>query len=217
MKHLRRAAAFVPLAVLAACTDKEISEGIEDAILSVLGTIGKVILISFGLILAWSATVAIGIVCIVLGVRRKRIDPLAVASMIVGGGIVVAAWPLVFSQSGLAGRWAPGSTGNVSAGPVVGQIAAVALAIGAAVVLVRRHRRKAAVRQRPVAAGPIEAAPELAAPDPVAPEPVAPEPVAPGLVVPATRVRSARVPKKRAPAKRPGPARPRAKAGSKTR
>ena len=124
MKRLAsRVATVASLAALTACTEMDISRGI----------------------LEWSAIVAVGIALIVLGVKRKRIDLLAVASMIAGGGVVVAAGSLLFSPSRVA-KWRAGSTGGGSAGPVVGLILAVAVAIVGSVVLVRRHRWKATAK-----------------------------------------------------------------------
>lgn len=160
----------MPLFLLAGCSEEDIGEAIEDAILNVLGAIGKIILISLALILAWAAGVAIGGVLVALGVRRKRVDGPALALFVLGGGIIVAMWPLVFSEAGLAGVMAPGSTATVRAGPVVGQIVAVIAAIVVAVVATKRYRRRAAAKraaaQAPILPPPPPPPPEVAAPAP---------------------------------------------------
>ncbi|MGH2792763.1 MAG: hypothetical protein ACRDKG_00510, partial [Actinomycetota bacterium] len=171
MNRLRtRLATVAPLFLLAGCTEQEISDGIEDAILSFLGAIGKVILISLGLLLAFSAVLFIGMASIALGLRRKKVDVGALALFVLGGGVILSAWPLIFSQSGLAGVWAPGSTGGVSAEPVAGQAIAAVAGIVIAVVAVRRYRRKEAAKQRGVAAT-TPAPPAPAVPLPIPPPP----------------------------------------------
>ncbi|MGH2726955.1 MAG: hypothetical protein ACRDKS_08250 [Actinomycetota bacterium] len=210
MKRVRaKLTAILPLAFLAGCSDEEISKSISDGVKSALWFVAKIILISLALIMAWAAVVAAGVAVIVAGVRRKRVDAVALGAMVLGGGIVVVAWPLVFSQSGLAGKLAPGSTTSVKAGPVVGQIIAVVAAVVVAVVLVHRHRRRAAARQQV----------------PTAPEPVA-EPIAEvaaevvSEAAPILRLRAPKATPKHGPQETPAPrprARSRAKAGSKSR
>ena len=148
MKRLgARVAAVLPLILLAGCSSEDIGQAIEDAIVGMLEAMAKVFLIAMALMLAWAVAIVMGGSLIALGVRRKKVDDGAVALFVLGGGLIAGAWPLVFSQAGLAGVLAPGSTDDPSAGPIVVGIFAVAIAIIVAVVAVRRHRRKAVAKQ----------------------------------------------------------------------
>lgn len=238
MKRLgARLAAVLPLFLLASCSSEDIGQAIEDAIVSMLEAMAKAIMIAMALMVAWAAAIAVGGALIALGVRRKKVDAGAVALFVLGGGLIAGAWPLVFSQAGLAGVLAPGSTDDPSVGPIITGIIAVAIATFVALVAVRRHRRKAAAKQPavvvPSAALPPAPPPPLPSqrlpvriapsppPPPVAAPVAAPVPE-PALAATAPRKRPAT---KKVPAKtasRPRPAakpksKPRAKAGSKSR
>ncbi len=195
-----RIAGVLPLGMLAACTEQDVSEAIGDWVKSALWFIARMILISLGLLLAWAFAAMLGGALIALGIRRRRADVATVAAIVAGIGIVVAAWPLVFSDSGLAGVMAPGSSGGVTAGPIVGQALAVVGAVVAVIVFLKRRDKK---KPAPPAAA---QQPPLAPPPPV--EPPAPAPV----------VASAKPPAKRKTAvKRKPAAKAKAKAGAGSR
>lgn len=217
---------MLPLFLLAGCSSEDIGQAIEDAIVGMLEAMAKVFLIAMALMLAWAAAIAVGGALIALGVRRKKVDAGAVGLFFLGGGLIAGAWPLVFSQAGLAGVLAPGSTEDPSAGPIVVGIVAVAIAIIVAVVAVRRHRRRAAAR-RPAAVVPsatLPAAPPPPLPAQRLPVGIAASPPPPPISDPAPAAPSpqrANIPaaRKKAPAKAAAktPNKPRAKAESKKR
>ena len=211
MKRLGlRLTAALPLFVLAGCSSEDISDGINDAVTGFFEAMLKVIAIAMGLLLAFSVVLVIGIALIALGLRRKKVDAAALAFFVVGGGVILSAWPLIFSQSGLAGVWAPGSTGGVSAEPVVGQAIAVVAGIVIAVLAVKRFRKREGVEGATSVA---------AAPPPVPPAPPKP-PAAPSSPRdPAPRPKRPQRPK-RPMRQNPTPKKPpakRAKAGAKSR
>jgi hypothetical protein len=164
-----RAAAVLPVALLSACTDQDVSNAISDWIKAALWFMAKMILISLALLVTWAFAAMLGAGLIAAGVRRRRFDVLTVLAVLGGVGLIVGAWPLVFSQDGLAGVIAPGSTGHTSAGP----IAAQALALFAVVVAVIMFMRRRDARKR--AATPPPEQPTM----PVAPPPPLPTPTAP--------------------------------------
>src|SRR5688572_13926496 len=137
-----RVAAILPPALLVACSEQEIGEAIEEAILNVLAAIGKVLLISLALMLAWAAVVACAIALIVFGVRRRTFDAGSVALLLPGVALLVGAWPLVFSEDGLGGVLAPGSLPDTTAGSLLLQGIVVAGIVGLIVVLVQRRRAR---------------------------------------------------------------------------
>ena len=219
MKRLGlRLAAILPVAFLAACSEQDVGEAIEDAILKFLGAIGKVILISLGLLLAFSAVLFVGMAIIALGLRRKKVDAGALAFFVLGGGVILSAWPLIFSQSGLAGVWAPDSTGGVSAEPVAGQAVAVVAGIVIAVVAVKRYRKKEAAKGAAVV--PATPAPLVpAAPPPLPDAVVTPMPLldTPPLVPAAGEPREQPKPRPKKSSSKPKSIGKRPKAGSKSR
>jgi hypothetical protein len=228
MKRLgARVAAVLPLFLLAGCSSEDIGQAIEDAIVGMLEAAAKMFLIAMALMIAWAAAIAVGGALIALGVRRKKVDAGAVGLFVLGGGLIAGAWPLVFSQAGLAGVLAPGSTDDPSAGPIIIGIVAVVIAIIVALVAVRRHRRRVAAKQ-PTAVVPHDALLPAPPPPPLPaqrlhvrigaspPPPPASEPL-PAAASPSRAKKPAA--RKKAPAKATtkAPNRPRAKAGSKTR
>ena len=156
-------AAAAPLAFLSACSDQDVSNAISNAIKAALWFMAKMILISLALLLAWAFAVMIGGALIALGVRRRRFDVLTALTVLGGVAVIAGAWPLVFSQSGLAGVIAPGSTGKASPGPFVAQAVGVLAVVVAVIVFMRRRDRKKR------AAGPTNAPPLIGPPSPPAP------------------------------------------------
>ena len=165
-KRWFRVAAVLPVALLTACSEQDVSDGIANAIKAALWFMAKMILIAMALMLAFAAALVIGGAFIAIGVRQRKADVLTVVPIAVGTALIAGAWPLVFTQAGLAGVIAPGSTDGASAGPVFGVVLGVLAVVIALIVLLRRRDKN----KRPPAAQP----------NPVAPPPPMPVPVPPG-------------------------------------
>ncbi|MFY9587574.1 MAG: hypothetical protein WAT66_08980 [Actinomycetota bacterium] len=138
----RRVAAVVPLGLVASCSQQDVEDGIANAIKAALWFMAKMILISLGLLLAWAFAAALGGALIAFGINRRKADVPTVAAIVCGIAIMVGAWPLVFSDDGLAGVMAPGSIGPATAGPIVGQVLAVVGVVIAVIVLLKRRDKK---------------------------------------------------------------------------
>jgi hypothetical protein len=190
-----RLAAIVPFCALVACSQEDVNQAIGDWIKSALWFVAKMILISLALLVAWAAAAVAGGALIFAGVRRRKIDAVSVLLMLFGIGCVVGAWPLVFSQQGLAGVMAPGSTSNVTAGPIVGQALAVLGVVIAATVLTRRYRAKRAASVPAVPAAAMS--PPAPPPVPPAPPKLAPAPVIENVSVAKPKT----APRKRSPSR----------------
>lgn len=162
-----RAAALIPVSLVASCSEQDVGEAIENAIVNILGAIGKILLISLALMLVWAAIVAGGVALIALGLRRKRFDGGSIALVVPGIGLLVGAWPLVFTEDGLGGVLAPDSLPDASAGPLALQGLIAAGAVGLIMVVVQRRR----ARRTPSTSS-------VAPPSPAAPAPPPPPPPA---------------------------------------
>ena len=134
-----RVAAVLPVALLTACSEQDVSEAIADAIKAALWFMAKMILIAMALMLAFAAALVIGGALIAIGVRRRKADVLTVVPIIVGTALIAGAWPLVFTQAGLAGVLAPGSADGATAGPVFGVVLGVVAVVIALIVFLRRR------------------------------------------------------------------------------
>ena len=166
-----RVAAVLPVAAIAACSDQDVSNAISDWIKAALWFMAKMILISMALMFAFALAAVLGGGLIFLGVRRRKLDVATVLSVLAGVGLIVGAWPMVFSQDGLAGVIAPGSTSAASAGPVVGQALAILAAVIVTIVFLKRRDAKKR------AAAPPPASADVVIPAPPPPLPSFPPPV----------------------------------------
>lgn len=172
-----RAVAIAPVALLAACSEEDVSNAISDWIKAALWFMAKMILISLGLMVAFAAALAIGGAFIAIGVRRRKGDVRTVGTIIVGTAVIAAAWPLVFTQAGLAGVLAPGSTDGVAGGPVFGVVLGVLAVVVALIVFLRKRDKRAAATANPPSSA--------LAPPPSPPAPPAPPvPAPPSVLVP---------------------------------
>ncbi len=171
MKRFARATSIACLAFLVACKDKDVSKsisnGIEKAILGFFKWLGKVILISFGVIVAWAGLVALGGAAIIGAFHRRKRDAVTVAGVVFGCAIVLAAWPLTFTRVGIVGvieKHAPPIWGK---GLAMQAVVALAIVIVGAVTA-RSSRPKPPIRVEqppPPPAAPVQ----LATPEKIAP------------------------------------------------